>query len=78
MWARSNKNGKFQVQVWNVKNELTFEAEFETAAEADCVGEMENRKALSPILNGYEMTDADWNDPLLDMTDDELLAALND
>lgn len=56
MWSRSNRNGKFQVQVWNTANELTFEAEFENATEADRAGEEENRKALAPLLGGYTMT----------------------
>lgn len=77
MWTRSNKNGKFQVKVWNVVNELTYQGEFDSAQEADRVGEIENRKALAPIIGGYVMTEADWNDPLLDMSDEELLAELS-
>lgn len=76
MWTRSNRDGKFQVSVWNVAGELTFQAEYETAAEADRSGEVENRKALAPIMGSYVMTEADWNDPLLDMSDDDLLAEL--
>jgi len=76
MWTRTNRDGKFQVQVWNVSNELTFIAEFDTAEKADRAGEIENRKALSPIIDGYVMTAADWRDPLLDMSDEELLAEL--
>lgn len=77
MWTRSNKNGKFQVQVWNVENKLVFEGEFDCPNKADRCGEAENRKALAPIMAGYVMSAADWNDPLLDaMSDDELLAEL--
>lgn len=76
MWTRSNQNGKFQISVWNAANELVFEGEYESAHEADRAGEMENRNALAPIIPGYVMTDRDWSDPLLDMTDDELLAEL--
>lgn len=76
MWTRSNKDGKFRVQVWNAENELVFDGEFESAAEADRVGEQENRNALAPIMPGYVMTAADWDDPLLDMSDEEILAEL--
>ena len=77
MWTRGrDQNGKFNVTVWDMNNAKFFEGSFDSAAEADRVGELKNRDALQPILGGYQMTEADWNDPLLDMSDDELLEAL--
>lgn len=77
MWTRGrNQDGRFSVTVWDMNNVEFFAGTFDSAAEADRIGELKNREALLPILGGYQMTEADWNDPLLAMSDDQLLSEL--
>lgn len=79
MWTRSAANkitGMIKVTVWTADNVLFFEGEFDTIQEAERAGEAKNREALTLIMGGYKLTEADWNDPLLDMTDDEILSEL--
>jgi hypothetical protein len=70
MWTRGkdqNEAGKFAVQVFNDAGALVFsQGGFDTAAEADRAGELEQRNVLFGYAPGF-----DWN-----MSDDALLAEL--
>lgn len=69
-------NGKFVYRVYDASNRLFATVEGDDRQEVERRAEQEQRNALAPIMDGYKMTALDWNDPLLDITDDELLAKL--
>lgn len=72
----SNKNGKFTFEIYGADNALFATVEGTDYAETQRKANEVHREALAPIMGGYKMTEAGWNDPLLDMSDDDLLAEL--
>lgn len=71
-----NKRGGFTFLVYAADNTLFATIDGADHAETQRRAHDVQREALAPVMGGYRLTAADWNDPLLDMTDDELRAAL--
>lgn len=74
--GKNKETGKFEAKVYSVDNNLFATVEGDNAKEVELKAFELQREALMPIMGGYKMTEEDWNDPLLDISDDELLAEL--
>lgn len=75
--GKNKETGMFVFQVYDASNKLFATVEGSDYQATNKMAEDAQREALSPIMDGYKMTENDWNDPLLaGMSDDELLSEL--
>jgi len=79
MWTMSAKraDGTFKVEVFGLSGDMaTSREDFTCPGEARAFAETTQRQILFGDPIDGPTPEIDWNDPLLDMTDDELLSEL--
>lgn len=76
--SKNKETGKYVFQIYAADNTLFATVEGSDYAETERKANEVHREALAPIMGGYKMTETDWNDPLLNMSDDEILAAIKE
>lgn len=74
--GKNKETGAYVHHIYAADNTLFATVEGFDYAETELKANEVHRAALAPIMGGYVMTEADWNDPLLNMSDDELFAEL--
>lgn len=74
--GKNKETGAYVHQIYAADNTLFATVEGFDYAETERKAQEVHREALAPIMSGYKMTETDWNDPLLDMSDDDLLNEL--